>query len=207
MDLAQTIGQRIKSMRKARQMTLKQLGEMTGLSSGFISQFERGMTNIAIDSLNQMANALGVPLESLLKSTSKEKGIEVVRSYERDATLISPHVIQFMLNSQPERFSFLPRAFRLLPLPQKQKIELYAHDGQEFIYVLEGAVTVYLEDESTILYAGDSVHIDSAKPHNWANLSSLPALILTVNSPNPFLSLHDPHQDVEETVEELRDVD
>ncbi|NLA81960.1 MAG: cupin domain-containing protein [Clostridiaceae bacterium] len=198
MDLAQTIGQRIKSIRKARQMTLKQLSETTGLSPGFLSQFERGMTNIAIDSLNRIANALSVPLESLLKIASQDKGIDVIRSYERDSTLISPHVIQFMLNSQPERFAFLPRAFKLLPLPQKQKIELYSHEGQEFIYVLEGAVTVYLEDQSTILYPGDSLHIDSTKPHNWANLSSMPALILTVNSPNPFLFLDDLRQDVDE---------
>lgn len=198
MDLAQTIGQRIKSMRKARQMTLKQLSETTGLSPGFLSQFERGMTNIAIDSLNKIANALSVPLENLLKFASQEKVMDVVRSYERDSSLISPHVIQFMLNSQPERFSFLPRAFKLLPLPQKQKIEFYSHEGQEFIYVLEGAVTVYLEDQTTILYPGDSLHIDSTKPHNWANLSSMPALILTVNSPNPFLFLDDLRQEADE---------
>lgn len=202
MDLAQNIGQRIKSLRKAKQLTLKQLSETTGLSSGFLSQFERGMTNIAIDSLNKIAHALGIPLESLIKMPGKEKGIEVIRSYERDTSLISPHVIQYMLSSQPERFSFLPRAFRLLPLPHKQKIELYSHEGQEFIYVLEGSVTFFLEDKSTILYPGDSVHIDSNIRHNWANLSAMPALILTVNSPNPFLFLHDLHQEGHEIDEE-----
>ena len=207
MELAQSIGQRVKGIRKARQMTLKELSEMTGLSSGFLSQFERGLTNIAIDSLSKIAHALEIPLESLVKIERREKGIEVIRSYERDTSLVSPHVIQYMLNAQPERFAFLPRAFRLLPLPQKQKIELYSHEGQEFIYVLEGAVTFYLEDESTLLYPGDSVHIDSTVRHNWANLSSMPALILTVNSPNPFLWLDDLHQDGDETDEAPLELD
>ena len=83
MDLAQSIGQRIKAIRNSRDLTLKQLSEMTGLSSGFLSQFERGMTNIAIDSLNQIAVALGVPLEGLLKLPPREQGIEVIRSYQR----------------------------------------------------------------------------------------------------------------------------
>ena len=58
MELAQSIGQRVKGIRKARHMTLKELSEMTGLSSGFLSQFERGLTNIAIDSLSKIAYAL-----------------------------------------------------------------------------------------------------------------------------------------------------
>ncbi len=207
MDLAQSIGQRIKIMRKSRQLTLKQLSDMTGLSSGFLSQFERGMTNIAIDSLNKIANALGIPLESLLKIPRKDKGIEVIRSYERDVSLVSSHIIQYMLNSQPERFSFLPRVFRLLPLPETQKIELYAHDGQEFIYVLEGSVTFYLEDKATVLYPGDSVHIDSTSRHNWANLTTLPALILTVSSPNPFLFLDDLRQNGDEVDENIINID
>ncbi|NLB10141.1 MAG: helix-turn-helix transcriptional regulator, partial [Clostridiaceae bacterium] len=81
MEIAQSIGQRIKIMRKAKNLTLKQLSEMTDLSSGFLSQFERGMTNIAIDSLNRIAVALGVPLDSLLKLQRTEPaGIKVVRS-------------------------------------------------------------------------------------------------------------------------------
>lgn len=190
MDIAQSIGQKIKIMRKAKNLTLKQLSEMTDLSSGFLSQFERGMTNIAIDSLNRIAVALGVPLDSLLKMQQLETdGIPAIRSYEREASQISPQIIQYMLNVHPENFSFLPRIFRLLPLPQKQTIELYSHEGQEFIYVLEGAVTLYIEDNATILYSGDSVHFDSGSRHNWANLSPLPAVILTVSSPNPLMNL------------------
>ena len=195
MEIAQSIGQRIKIMRKAKNLTLKQLSEMTDLSSGFLSQFERGMTNIAIDSLNRIAVALGVPLDSLLKLQRTEPdGIKVVRSYEREASQISPQIIQYMLNVRPENYSFLPRVFRLLPLPQKQTIELYAHEGQEFIYSLEGAVTLYIEDNATILYPGDSVLFDSTARHNWANLSPLPAMILTISSPNPLMHADDAAQ-------------
>ncbi|MDI9461754.1 MAG: helix-turn-helix domain-containing protein [Saccharofermentanales bacterium] len=202
MDLAQNIGQRIKAIRNSRDLTLKQLSEMTGLSSGFLSQFERGMTNIAIDSLNQIAKALGVPLESLLKLPPGEQGIEVIRSYQRDATFVSPQIIQYILSSQPEHFTFLPRLYTLLPLPEHPPIELYSHEGQEFLYVLDGSITFYLEDETTVLYAGDSVQIDSSVRHNWTNHTSLPATLLTINSPNPYSYLEEIHGGVNSNSDE-----
>ncbi|MDO4711938.1 MAG: helix-turn-helix transcriptional regulator, partial [Peptostreptococcaceae bacterium] len=48
------IGSRVQNRRKEQKITLKELSERTGLSTGFLSQFERGMTSIAIDSLQKI---------------------------------------------------------------------------------------------------------------------------------------------------------
>ena len=68
----------------------------------------------------------------------------------------------------------------------QENIELYSHEGEEFIYVLEGILTLNVDNTQTDLYPGDSAHIKSISPHNWRNNTSKIVKILTVNSPNPF---------------------
>ena len=64
MDTNTIIGLRIKALRTEKKYTLKYLSEQTGLSIGFLSQFERGLTSIAIDSLEKIAQVLEVELSS-----------------------------------------------------------------------------------------------------------------------------------------------
>ncbi len=59
-----SIGEKIKALRTSQNLTLKQLGEMTNLSTGFLSQMERGLSSIAIDTLETIAGVLGVSLSS-----------------------------------------------------------------------------------------------------------------------------------------------
>ena len=67
------VGLQIKALRTGNNMTLKQLSEQTGLSIGFLSQVERGMSSIAVDSLEKIAGVLEVPLDTFFSgSTSVE---------------------------------------------------------------------------------------------------------------------------------------
>ena len=65
MSATTDIGSKIKKYRKEKKYTLKNLSEQTGLSIGFLSQLERGITTIAIDSLANVADVLGVEMISL----------------------------------------------------------------------------------------------------------------------------------------------
>lgn len=55
--------------------------------------------------------------------------------------------------------------FMVTLVPSKAKKELSTHEGQEFIYILEGAMEVTLEDFTDVLYPGDSIYYDSTIPH------------------------------------------
>jgi quercetin dioxygenase-like cupin family protein len=69
---------------------------------------------------------------------------------------------------------------------EEEQIEMYAHEGEEFSYVLEGIITVYLDGARHTLYPGDSIQIRSNLPHNWVNLTNKTAKLLSVNIPNPL---------------------
>ena len=81
MDHNVTIGAKVKAFRTAKKYTLKQLSEESGLSIGFLSQLERGLSSIAIDSLAKLATILGVSLSSFFDSSADQEKSPVSRSF------------------------------------------------------------------------------------------------------------------------------
>jgi transcriptional regulator with XRE-family HTH domain len=183
------IGARIKAKRLKLGMTLKDLSQATDLSVGFLSQFERGMSSIAIDSLEKVANVLSLPLFSFFSSIDEiNSPDQVIRYYEMRPDHVNPRIFQYVLSHNVHGYCLLPRIFMLMPMNENRKIELYSHNGDEFLYVLEGVVTLYVDNDTYVLYPGDSTLIHSRQPHNWINLTNNVVRILTVNCPNPFVN-------------------
>lgn len=188
MDTNAIIGLRIKSLRNEKKYTLKYVSENTGLSIGFLSQLERGMTSIAIDSLDKIATLLGVELSSFFNMESQTKDCHIMRRYEHKANVVNPEIVQYSLTNNVEDFHLLPRLVAVTPAHQDESnLELYSHDGEEFIYILEGILTLQIEDEIFLLYPGDSAHIHSNVRHNWKNETNNVVRFLTVHTPNPFM--------------------
>ncbi|MEG3006284.1 MAG: cupin domain-containing protein [Oscillospiraceae bacterium] len=183
-----TIGSKIKALRISKKYTLKQLSVESGLSTGFLSQLERGVSSIAIDSLAKIAEILNVSLGSFFDETASMEKDCVSHSYDLPCTQVSSQVIQFILSNDIESFDILPRVFQLMPLANNDddELEMYCHSGEEFIYVLEGVITVAVGEREYIMYPGDSIQIHSSNPHNWINRTNKIVKILSINSPNPF---------------------
>lgn len=183
MNVNTAIGAKVKRRRTDKKITLKQLGEQTGLSVGFLSQFERGLSSIALDSLERISRVLETPLSELFEErTSSLHADPVVHGVDLRFDSVSEHIFQSSLRSHAGDFQMLPKMYTLLPLPdEKDMPEMYSHDGEEFVYVLEGVVTFFLEGRVLTLYPGDSIQISSQKEHNWMNRSTKVAKILTVN--------------------------
>jgi quercetin dioxygenase-like cupin family protein len=68
---------------------------------------------------------------------------------------------------------------------------MYTHSGEEYVYVLSGVITVWLDGRSYTLYPGDSMQIISTLPHNWVNNTNKIAELLSINYPNPFKTGHE----------------
>lgn len=189
MEHSQLIGARIKALRTGQKMTLKQFSQATGLSVGFLSQAERGLSSVAIDSLETIAAVLGVTLASFFAQPAPAGVADpVVRSTAHRYTQVGERIHQAVLSNQVQGFELLPRVFLLMPSDGGEEVEpeMYTHRGEEFLYVLEGVVTVLLGGGTHTLYPGDSIQIPSGQPHNWVNKTNQVTRLLYVNSPNPF---------------------
>lgn len=177
------IGKKIKDLRTGNNMTLKELSEKTDLSIGFLSQLERGLTTIAIDSLEKIAQELGVDLTYFLAPPREQKKT-VLRSYEQEVyQVVNNHIIYNLINDVNER-ELLPRLIHILPMEKIESIKTYKHKGEEFVYVLEGILTLIVDDEEYSLYPGDSAHYSSMHVHNWANYTNKVVKFIAVNIPN-----------------------
>ena len=187
MDTNAIIGLRIKNLRTEKKYTLKYLSENTGLSIGFLSQLERGMTSIAIDSLNKISKVLGVELSSFFTTNMKPNDVHITRRYEQKSTVVNPEIIEHSLTNHVEDFDLLPRLVEVMPAFQDESgLELYSHGGEEFIYILDGILTLQIEEDIYHLYPGDSAHVHSNISHNWKNDTNNVVRFLTVHTPNPL---------------------
>lgn len=176
------LGGRLRERRRALGLTLKEVADGSGLSVGFISQIERGITAPSLSSLVSVARFLGTEVGEFL---SQPKGdVPITRHDQRPVYAVSPHSLTYERVSS----SFPGNVLRsvIIHEPPGHRSEPISHEGEEMFYVLEGTVTVEVDGERTVLEAGDSLHFTSTKTHSSWNHSDSPATILWVGTMDVF---------------------
>ncbi|MDR0571001.1 MAG: cupin domain-containing protein [Clostridiales Family XIII bacterium] len=187
------LGSRIKELRKQNNMTLRVLAEKAHLSGGFLSQLERGLTTVAVDSLQEIAAALNVDLSYFFKKDvwSEEPEQDYVkRSYDLTVSFSESdrYVHQYLAGNAASHRMF-PEIILLMPEERWDDYEnsrVFRHHGEEFIYILEGMLTMRYDHKVHKLYPGDSFLFHSSVPHSWHNSTNQITKILVVRHPNPF---------------------
>lgn len=179
------IGKKIKELRLANELTLKDLSEKADLSIGYISQVERGIASIAVTSLEKIAEVLGVDLAFFFALPQKHE-TSVMRSYEHQVFSVEESRYYFRLANDIEGTILEPMLISLLPNQTMDDITPYSHKGEEFVYILEGVLTVFAGGEKYQLNPGDSMHMLSSVPHEWANFTNKLVKVLCVSTPSIF---------------------
>jgi transcriptional regulator with XRE-family HTH domain len=184
--MKEEIGQKINQIRSGKGMTLKDLSGKTNLSVGFLSQVERGLTSIAIISLKNIAEALDTDLSAFF-SPSKKTHPMVLKSFEQDYFQYDKNNMVFskLSGDMPDRNMEIMMV-TLLPGEEAEAPAESPHEGEEFIYVLEGILILCYGGNEYVLYPGDSSHYRSTESHTWRNKTNKLAKIITVNTPRIF---------------------
>ncbi len=163
------IGAKIKACRIQKGLTLKQLSELVDLSVGFLSQAERGLATISLNSLYRLATEFGVNVSSFFDSAEEEKkDAFVVRSYERNCLRVTPEFIYYALCPDPEHSSIFPEIYELRPGAGRGE-SFFQNRQEEYLYVIEGVLNAWINDCEYTLYPGDSMWIPSNYKHKWRN--------------------------------------
>lgn len=182
--MIEAIGEKAKELRINKHLTLKDLSDSTGLSTGFLSQFERGLTSIATDSLQKVAQALNVDLSYFFSKPDVKRG-PVLKSYESSILKIdNQNYINYLISSDESDKTLMSRLIDILPCDDSEELSLYQHEGEEFLYVIEGVLTLFIDGQRHELYPCDSAHYSSMKPHNYANYTKRTTKILEISVPN-----------------------
>ena len=185
--MSEKVGSKLKTLRNAKKMTLKELSGAAGFSVSYLSQVERGVSSITINSLGKIARVLDVSTDYFLEPPAIHEGV-VMRSYEQSVfTMDGSRFYYSRLSNDTMKERILePQVVNILPVREGETVEPACHAGEEFVYVLEGILTLYLGKEQILLNPGDSAHYDSTMPHEWVNHTTRMVRILVVSTPALF---------------------
>lgn len=161
---------------------MKDVSEGAGLSIGFISQIERGIATPSLSSLASVANTLEADVSEFL---SQPRGdVPLTRHDQRQLYSVGGNSLQYERLSASLPGNILRTV--LIHEPPGYRSEPSSHPGEEIMFVVKGAVTVDLGDQSTVLETGDSIHFVSTVTHSTWNHTNSPTIILHTGTMDVF---------------------
>ncbi len=178
------LGEEIRILRKKKGLTLMQLAKLCGMNQSSLSRIENNDIVGTLDTHMKLAQALGVSLPDLYKSTltrinqPKETGIKAkVERFSHSSGAISEILTTGILQKR-----MLPILLRL-KAKGKTEVEEFPSMTERFIYVFKGKLAVVLDKEINTLQAGERIYFDGSVPHNFKNLGSQEVVCLSIMTP------------------------
>jgi transcriptional regulator with XRE-family HTH domain len=179
------VGEHVRAFRETLGMTVQQFAERTGFSAALLTQIENRMVSPSLGTLVKIANTFGTTVSSFIGG-KVEREFSIVRKEDRTTVSRvglkeggkSTYTYESLGAGKAGR-KMEPFLVRLQPLSESPAARS-AHDGEEFLYVLSGKVTVCLGDLSDVLEEGDSIYYNSTIPHHVHSADEREALILAV---------------------------
>ena len=181
--IGQHIGNVIRKIRKQNHLTINEVSELAGISSGMLSRIERGDVSASLDTLEKLAKVVGVPISAFFKDydvpegsaqlVKKNTGMEVIRRGTKKG-----HTYQLLAYEQGPKKSFEPF---LIKMDDKSEVfPSFQHEGIEFIYMLRGKLEYRHGSKTYILQPGDSLMFPGDIPHGPERLIKVPIEFLAI---------------------------
>lgn len=185
---SEKIGQRLRLLRAARNMTITDLALAAGVSSGLISQIERGNSNPSMKTIEKLRQALGVNIWEFTDMTPSRLVADpsfVRRADSRPKIVVGVNGFSKELLSPQSNNNM---RFMILTLPPGARSEdVLSGPGNKGGYVLEGSALLTVGSETTQISVGDSFQFSSSLDHHIENSGPDTAQILWI------ISIHESH--------------
>ena len=165
------IGAKIRALRLKKKIGLVDLGKHTGLSAALISKIERGRLFPTLPTLLRIALVFGVGLEYFFAGARDKPLIAITRRRERVELPERPGARQAAYRFASLDYRGSERGFNcyyaeFFPVAA-EKLRPHDHAGVEFVYVIQGALSVHINAEEHALEAGDAIYFDATIPHAY----------------------------------------
>jgi DNA-binding transcriptional MerR regulator/mannose-6-phosphate isomerase-like protein (cupin superfamily) len=174
------IGARLRRLRTQRGRSLAQVASAAGISIGFLSALERSQMSASVGTLRRLARYYRTNILDFFDAT--DSNTRLVRPAKRKILEAGPGVRMELLAWGNKALE--PHLFRIAP--NAGSGESYAHEGEEFLFVLRGELNIALAGEEYHLKRGDSFCFESTTPHRWKNPGRSETCLLWVNTPPTF---------------------
>lgn len=176
------VGERLRKLRRANGLSLRQLSELTGKSASFISQLERGLSGASTSTLIGLANCFGTNISELFDEAGASEDNPVMRKHERPS-LPEMHGQRKTLLSRRPLTQFETYLAEFQP-GGSTGAEAYSHGAShEMLVVLKGTVVLTLGDRDHVMDQGDCAEYMSSTPHRVENTGTTEAEVMFIISP------------------------
>ncbi len=180
-DGAIEIGPRLRRLRARRGLSMSGVAAQAGISVGFLSAFERSEANASVATLQRLAAVYGTTLMTLFGGRPRKS--RLVRPAERRRLKGVPGVRMEFLSTGARLLESM--LFRVAPLAGSDGA--YAHEGEEFIFMLSGTLEIWLDElQCHVLHEGDGFWFESTLAHRWFNPGHTEAVLVWINTPPTF---------------------
>lgn len=182
------VGAKIKGLRESKNLTIEEISERSGLTKDQIVSIENDQNLPSLGPLIKIARALGVRLGTFMDDNdalgpvvtrAKDRERDSSISFSNGATDARKHMEYHPLAQQKAGRHMEPFIIDINPSENKD-FQLSAHEGEEFIYVMEGEVEVDYGKEKYTLSQGDSIFYDSIVKHHLHGAPGKSAKLLAV---------------------------
>jgi transcriptional regulator with XRE-family HTH domain len=164
------VGPRLRDLRRQRDTTLAVLAETTGISVSTLSRLESGQRRPTLELLLPLARAYRVPLDDLVAGPVTGDPRVHLRPVRRHGMTMIP------LTRHPggiQAYKLIIPVRRAAPQPQ-------AHEGYEWLYVLDGQLRLILGDQDLVLHPGEAAEFDTRLPHWFGSRGDGPVELLSL---------------------------
>jgi quercetin dioxygenase-like cupin family protein len=182
----ESLGDRIRKAREVHELTIQELGDRTGIDADVLKRVEANKMIPPLGDLVKLGKALETRMSYLI-SPGTDKPMTVIRAGQRKATSRlsrkkGERYGYFYESLAPEKANRSMEPF-IVTLTPAEEVQPSTHDGQEFLFVLEGEMTAQVGRQKEHLKAGDAIYYDSSEPHLVKCTGGKEAKILAVIYP------------------------
>ena len=168
------VGKKIKKARTGKKMSYETLANETGFSIDYLKKVESGKVTPPVGSLLQISRALEIDSGDLLKE-DEGRMQDRIKAYTKRTSSYAYTTLT------PGAENKHLKAFRVkIDAMKSHEGVSYNHEGEEFVYVLDGAIEVVVGEHVNTLAAGDSLHFNSGIQHHLKNIGKTDAELIVV---------------------------
>lgn len=184
-ELQQTVGQRLRALREQKELTLRRLAALSGVSHPAIMQIERDLSSPSVSVLHRLLKPLEVTLSGFFSDATNVDAAVFYKADElteiADGKMLSYRQVGANLTNR----SMMILHERWAPGADSGD-ECYSHEAEEGGVVIKGRLVITLGEETRILEEGDAYYFDSRIPHKMHNPFDEECVVVSAVSPPTF---------------------
>lgn len=166
---AESVGQRVARLREQKGLSLQDVARRTGLAEDALAEIEKGASSPPLGVLVKLGKALDMKLGTLIAG-GEDRPYTVVRVVDRRDMSRYPHTRETSYGYSYQALAPMKQNRSMEPFlvtlrEPTEQVAASTHDGQEFIFVLEGKMEAIIDQDRVLLNEGDAIYYDSSVPH------------------------------------------